>query len=213
MSFHVEHYKGNEDIGNNGFGKDMREFSHMLYGLVYALDLLDESEAKITKEDLGKCLEKALEKKVNHPYLSAIETSEFSAKDFSLNDEKVHNIVKQAKNGIINLLVIGLCDLLDECLSGKIEMDSSKNLCKRIEEVHLDKKYEWSAKGVHELRIIRNCIVHNKCLFSKTAIQELKKYVDKDSNAIENKKVYLCFEDIFRFRRAVRTFINEAKKE
>lgn len=200
-------------MGKNDFNKNMQEFTHMLYGVVYALDYLDKYEDKIKKEDLEKCIKDSLKVKVNRSYRSAIKTDrKFSPNGFSLNEENVHNIVLQANKGIINLLIIGLCDLLDECLLGTHDVDNSKNLYEKIEGMHVDKKYEWSVKGVHELRIIRNCIVHNNGLFSKTAIRELKQYVDKDSNVLENENINPCFEDIFRFRRAVRTFINETKK-
>ncbi|GHS91181.1 hypothetical protein FACS1894139_01210 [Planctomycetales bacterium] len=85
-------------------------------------------------------------------------------------------------------------------LPGKIAWVTSK----------LDKKYAWATNGVLELHAIRNAIVHNSGELNDRVINDLKKAGVEDAKV--GHKISISFGDLLRYRRAVRTVINEVKK-
>ena len=68
-------------------------------------------------------------------------------------------------------------------------------------------------KAVQQLRCIRNSLVHNNGKWSQRSVNDIKNYVSADIKIIDGDEISLCFEDIFRFKRAVRTFVNNAAEK
>ena len=69
---------------------------------------------------------------------------------------------------------------------------------------------EWARRGVLELNVIRNCFVHNDGRWSTRGLKDIGSFVTnltaKDGDLVE-----VNYEDVFRYKRAVRTLLNQAE--
>ena len=62
------------------------------------------------------------------------------------------------------------------------------------------------------MRCIRNVLIHSNGKWNQKTLQEMQMYVSDPITITAGTKVSLRFEDLFLYRRAVRTFVNKATK-
>lgn len=76
--------------------------------------------------------------------------------------------------------------------------------------VGLEPKYLWSTNGCLELIAVRNALVHNNGIWNKPSVDIVKNIVSPIPKVGDPIKIGLPM--LFKYRKAVRTFINESKK-
>jgi hypothetical protein len=75
---------------------------------------------------------------------------------------------------------------------------------------HLDPKHDWARQGCLELIAARNVLTHSGGLWNKKSITIVSSFV-KPPPAV-GEKLQIGFPMLFRYRKAMRTFLNEVQQ-
>jgi hypothetical protein len=192
-------------------------WSQTAYGLIHSINIG-------SKIDLGNI--NRIGKSITESFNWLPREDQFSSKvghrpykedDFRLDDEDVHDIITYLKENLLFLLLVNLATLTDELLSSimvkyGVNVEKYPYLRKKAEAVVCGPKQEWARFGVLELNIIRNCLVHNEGKWSDRALKDITSIVEGKPIATVGNPVTINYEDVFRYKRAVRTLLNQAEK-
>ncbi len=147
-------------------------------------------------------------------------TSGMDQKSFKDGEIKLSSPYKQNSAGdpitfLLAMLIADLVVLFDD-LAGA-QLANKKISCDATpggKAVLLNKRFlgdqKWAAKGVIELISIRNAIVHNKAVWNEKALTELAA-ADINELPKAGTRLLVGIDDLFRYRRAVRTTLNLIK--
>ncbi|WP_455233676.1 hypothetical protein [Geopseudomonas aromaticivorans] len=151
----------------------------------------------------------------NDQFESNVEHRPYKEEDFRLDNDDVNKVVSNLKANLLSLLLVDLAALTDELLSS-IMVAKGKNpevlpyLSQKTKAVACAPRQEWARRGVMELNVIRNCFVHNDGKWSTRGLKDIAPFVlnliAKDGDPVE-----VNYEDVFRYKRAVRTLLNQAE--
>jgi len=117
---------------------------------------------------------------------------------------------------IIKILIQDLVVILDEMMSEiLISYNEHAGLFpqSKIEKLasHLDEKYIWAARGCLELVAARNVLTHGGGRWNDRTIPIVESFVLPPPK--NGEKLSVGFSMLFRYRKAMRTFLNEANKD
>jgi len=114
------------------------------------------------------------------------------------------------------MLVMDLTVILDEMASESLGFlgHDSKNY--RFPQSKIEKlskfirnNYQWSANGCLELIAVRNALTHNNGKWNSESIKIIAKFVSPAPD--EGDLLIVGFPMLFRYRKAIRTFLNEVQ--
>lgn len=146
---------------------------------------------------------------------SSVEHRPYKEDDFRLENGDVNNVVSNLKANLLSLLLVDLAALADELLSS-IMTTKGKNpenypfLSNKVKSVACAAEQEWARRGVLELNVIRNCFVHNDGKWGNRGLKDIGAIVP-NLTAKDSDPVTVNYEDVFRYKRAVRTLLNQAE--
>lgn len=146
---------------------------------------------------------------------SSVEHRPYKEDDFRLEDGDVKNVVLNLKANLLSLLIVDLAALTDELLTSIMATKGNKPenfpfLSSKAKAVRCAAEQEWSRRGVLELNVIRNCFVHNEGKWSSRGLKDIGAVVT-NLTAKDGDPVSINYEDVFRYKRAVRTLLNQAE--
>lgn len=146
---------------------------------------------------------------------SSVEHRPYKKDDFRLGDGDVKDVVSNLKANLLNLLLVDLAALTDELLSSIMTAKGKKPesfpfLSNKAKAANCEPQQEWARRGVLELNVIRNCFVHNDGKWSSRGLKDIGAVVT-NLTAKEGDSVTVNYEDLFRYKRAVRTLLNQAE--
>ena len=148
-------------------------------------------------------------------FVSNVEHRAYKDDDFHLEDGDVNQVVSNLKVNLLSLLIIDLAALTDELLTTIMVAHGEKPegfpyLSNKTKLVACAPEQEWARRAVLELNVIRNCFIHNDGKWSSRCLNDIAPVVTnliaKDGDPVE-----INYEDIFRYKRAVRTLLNQAE--
>jgi len=107
-------------------------------------------------------------------------------------------------------LVVIFDNMMDEVLAGHGEKAGHYPQSK-VEKLatRLNRKYDWSRQGCLELIATRNVLAHARGRWNKRSIDIVKGFITPPP--IEGEMLQIGVPMLFRYRRAMRTFLNEVK--
>lgn len=116
---------------------------------------------------------------------------------------------------MLSLLLVDLAALTDELLSSIMAAkggDPTKYpfLSNKTKAVRCAREQEWAQRGVLELNVIRNCFVHNEGKWNSRGLNDIGVVVAHVTAKLGD-PVTVNYEDVFRYKRAVRTLLNQAE--
>lgn len=193
-----------------------KRWSQTAYGLLHAVEKLKASNFKdvsSAQQSISKLLERFPSQT---GFLSAV-PQKFLKKDsikVSLSDGK--KSVDEIVNSLLCMLIADLVVHFDEIagtqLAGKgIACDAMPGGKANLLKKRLPDQRKWAARGVIELICIRNAIVHSNSIWNEKAVNDLALAEVAKLPEIGT-RLRLGIDDFFRYRRAVRTALNEIKK-
>lgn len=146
---------------------------------------------------------------------SSVEHRPYKEDDFRLEDGDVKNVVLNLKANLLSLLLVDLAALTDELLTSIMTTKGKKPenfpfLSNKAKAVTCAAEQEWARRGVLELNVIRNCFVHNDGKWSSRGLKDIGAVVT-NLTAKDGDPVTVNYEDVFRYKRAVRTLLNQAE--
>lgn len=135
--------------------------------------------------------------------------------DFRLNDGDIKAVVSNLKTNLLSFLLIDLATLTDELLSSIMTVKGAKPekyryLRDKTKAVRCAPEQKWAQQGVLELNVLRNCFVHNDGKWSSRGLKDIGAVVE-NLTAKEGDPITVNYEDVFRYKRAVRTLLNQAE--
>ncbi|WP_407279218.1 hypothetical protein U5817_24860 [Aromatoleum evansii] len=146
---------------------------------------------------------------------SSVQHRPYKEDDFRLDDGDVQGVVSNLKSNLLSLLLVDLAALTDELLSS-IMVAKGKNpealpyLSNKTKAVACAPEHEWARRGVLELNVIRNCFVHNDGKWGARGLKDIAPLVT-NLTAKAGDSVEVNYEDLFRYKRAVRTLLNQVE--
>ena len=189
-----------------------KKFSQSLYGAIVALDVLNCNKHDLVDTSaLEKSISNILSKPSKLGFDSGVSPRGLKKNSIRLEGEDATQIVELTSQCLINIYFIHLVTILEVSICEKFGVDTGK-LKNSIDSLRVDSSREWAKKAVHQMRCIRNVLIHANGKWNKDTLQEIKAYVPGSIAISPGTEVLLSFEDLIRYRRAVRTFVNSATK-
>jgi hypothetical protein len=144
---------------------------------------------------------------------SNVPIQSFRKGSVKFNDDDENVLINGMVENVADFLFINLITILDE----EVKQASANKgfrvkpyLSGNIKYFTINPKYKWALDGVLEAYEIRNCLIHNSGKWSQKSIDKLKKIVNP--LPVLNSKIEIGYQDLFRYKRAVRTIIGEVNK-
>lgn len=193
----------------------LARWSQTVYGLVHAvtissrLDLGNINRIGASVTDSFSWLPR------QDQFDSNVEHRPYKEDNFRLEDGDVKNVVSNLRANLLSLLIVDLAALTDELLStimaakGK-KIEDFPFFSSKARAVTCAPEQEWARRGVLELNVIRNCFVHNDGKWNSRGLRDIGTIV-QNLTAKEGDPVTINYEDVFRYKRAVRTLLNQAE--
>ena len=190
----------------------LKNFSQSLYGAIAALDALNDNKRNLVDTSaLYNSISSALAKNSNLGFNSGVARRSLRRDSIRLDGENETQVFKLTSQCLINIYFIHLVTILEAAICEKFGLPTG-DLKNSIDSLQVDTHYEWSKKAVHQMRCIRNALVHANGKWNSDTLRAIQAYVSEPITIDEGTKISLCFEDLFSYRRAVRTFVNKATK-
>jgi hypothetical protein len=131
----------------------------------------------------------------------------------SFTEEDENILIDGMIENVADFLFINLVTILDEEVkqaAANKGFTVKPYLSQNIKHFSINVKYKWALDGVLEAYEIRNCLIHNSGKWSQLSINKLNKIVSPLPTL--NSKIVIGYQDLFRYKRAVRTIIGEINK-
>lgn len=122
------------------------------------------------------------------------------------------DITKQVIKMLIQDLTVILDDMMNDALSKRNEKAGIYPQSK-VEKLRkaLKPNFQWSANGCLELIAARNVLTHNQGKWNEKSIAVVEKFVFPNPKI--NDRLIIGFPMLFNYRKAMRTFLNEAVRD
>ena len=82
----------------------------------------------------------------------------------------------------------------------------------RLLELNRLDPHEWALNGCHEARILRNAIIHSDGVWRQRAIDDFMQVFPSRTPPAINSATKVNIDDLFAYRRAMRTVLNAAAR-
>lgn len=121
------------------------------------------------------------------------------------------NTSRQVIKMLVQDLVVILDEMMDEALIARGET-AGKFPQSKIEKLKksLDSRYAWAAHGCLELVAVRNVLTHSQGHWNAPSIKIVESFVNPVP--IDGEKLTVGFSMLFRYRKAMRTMLNEVSR-
>jgi hypothetical protein len=182
-----------------------------LYALIQSLQLAKEQEFGDLDRIASNIAEAGAWISSDCSYNSVLSSSPFGKArvTFRRNPNKhfeqiVQQVIKMLVQDLTVILVEMMTDLLNDFgdKAGSHPQSKIQKLKKR-----LDKRHEWSVHGCLELVAVRNALTHNGGRWNEKSIDIVRSFVIPEPKIGD--KITIGFSMLFRYRKAMRTFLNE----
>lgn len=125
-------------------------------------------------------------------------------------DPNIHfpDISRQVIKMLVQDLVVILDEMMDEALvqSGETAGNFPQSKIEKLRKA-LDQRHQWSANGCLELVAARNVLTHNMGRWNPRTIEIVNGFVTP--TPVEGERLIVGFTMLFRYRKAMRTMLNE----
>ncbi|MEZ4301535.1 MAG: hypothetical protein R3B70_41760 [Polyangiaceae bacterium] len=196
----------------------MRTWSQAMYGIVHAMRILRAVDLGNIKK-VGYSMRQSLSwVESNLGFDSSIPERDLNVASFDLEGETEEAIFSKLASAISNTLTVSLTSLLDECL-GEVLAARGYNPHSvaggKLDQLraylpeNVAQGNEWALTGARELVTIRNVLVHSGGVWNERPIKTLPGNGRKPATG---EPLSVGFGDVLRYKRAVRTLLNEAQK-
>lgn len=192
----------------------LKDWSQTAYGLIHSV-------ATIERIDLGN-INRIGDSIVNafdwlsrrDEFASSVAQHRFDEHDFRLDDGDVDEIVRNLKRNLLSLLFVDLAALADGLLASMMDTRGLNPadhpyLANKVNAVDCASAQEWARSGMLELNVVRNCFVHSRGTWNARSLDDLARVVPSLTAKVGD-PVMVNYEDRFRYKRAVRTLLNQA---
>jgi hypothetical protein len=197
----------------------LRAWSHGMYGLLQSLWLAKQNQLGDTKLIQSNIESLCIDVPSSLGFDSSVPLRNMKPNSIRIIEEDEENIIDIATRALINNLLVTLVVIFDEVCSSLIpanlasatRMPGQKALW--LKQNVCNDKFLWAGQGVIELIAIRNALVHENGFWGEKQLNLLSQsgIADSDLPGIGT-AVSPGVEDLFRYRRAVRTSLNELGK-
>jgi hypothetical protein len=199
-----------------GLDARLKRWSQSAYGLLHSVEKLKASnfkDASSVEQSISRLVQR-LPSKVG--FSSAISNKSIKKNSIKFSSKDGKESKNELINSLICMLVVDLVVLFDDIagtqLAGKgIKCDETPGGKADLLKSRFPDSRKWAARGVIELVSIRNAIVHNDSSWNDKALNLLS-LADVIELPQPGTQLRVGVDDLFRYRRAVRTALNEIKK-
>jgi hypothetical protein len=199
---------------------DWKKWTHTTYGLLQAVHLAK----RVTFGNHSKFEDTIGEAQVWSPsalgFVSKASQRPLKRGSIHIRSEEAENIIHSLPSQTLEILLIGTVSVTEVLLADLLvtrrpvtkRPDTFSNALEQLEkELRLRSslaRCSWAIDAAHEMRILRNCLVHAAANWSPTAVAEYKRrfHVSPPTGM----RITISIDDLFRYRRAARTVLNAA---
>jgi hypothetical protein len=198
-----------------GFDVRLRRWSQSAYRLLHAAEKLRNTGFK----DPNSVQQSISRLVARYPsqvgFTSGMHEKSFKEGSIKLSLPYKQNSPDDPISFLLAMLIADLVVLFDDVASTqladkKISCDTAPGGKATLLKSRFQEEQKWAAKGVIELISIRNAIVHNNSIWNEKALAELV-VADVSELPKAGSQLRLGIDDLFRYRRAVRTTLNLIK--
>ena len=203
-------------------GDNIRTWSQAMYGIVHALRLMRAVDLGNIKK-VGYSMQESLNwVQSDLGFQSSIPDRDLNIGSFDLDGETETAIFGKLAASVAGTLVVSLTSLLDECLAEVLSArghnpDGVTGGKLAQLRAHLPaevvRENEWAMIGARELVTLRNVLVHCGGIWNDRTVKDLPQSDDESGPSPRpavGDVLSVGFGDVLRYKRAVRTLLNEA---
>lgn len=205
--------------------EDWLRWTHVTYGLIQSVSLAD----KLDGGNL-ETIQRAVADATSWSTSSIGFTSELARRgepqqgSIKVDGATGVAVVDTTKSSVASLLLVGTLSVTETLLSEimiqkRIVKKAPPNFSAALESLRerLAKtsdlvKYEWAINCAHEARILRNVIVHAEGTWAQRALEDFRRFFPAKIGPAAGTKASINVDDLFAYRRAMRTVLNAAAR-
>ena len=199
-----------------GIQARFKRWSQTAYGLLHAVERLkasDFKDASSAQQSISKLVQRFPSQT---GFLSAVPQKSLKKDSIKVSLSDGKQSADEIANSLLCMLIADLVVLFDDIagtqLADKgIACDTMPGGKADLLKSRFPDSRKWAARGVIELVSIRNAIVHNDSTWNDKALNLLS-LADVIKLPQPGTPLRVGIDDLFRYRRAVRTALNEIKK-
>ena len=205
-----------------GWEADWKKWTQATYGIIHAVEMASRLQfGNFTK--LEESVRAGLSWVASNLGFRS-EAAEHPLRTGSINIAagQVPSVLAGLRARAIELLLLGTVSVAEELLldllvarsiaktrPGKLT-SGLRAIEKRLGDNGTLTKHRWAISAMHEMRVVRNCVIHARSTWTKAAGEEIKK-IHGAAPAIGT-PISVGLDDVFRYRRATRTVLNAAAR-
>lgn len=192
----------------------VNSWTSTLYSILYAMEIAHR-DGFSEKDRISEIVISAADwimpvLSINSPML----VNNFGKSKVNFRRDPGKNFQNNIKN-IVRMLIQDLVVIFDEMMTealDKLSLKSGHYPQSKVEKLYtiIDKKYEWSKNGCLELIAVRNALCHSGGRWNAKSIAIISGFVQPIPSIDE--KILIGTPMLFRYRKAIRTFLNEVAK-
>lgn len=206
-----------------GWEKDWLKWTHVTYGLLQSVRLAERIElgnlAKLQSNIDGAA--QWFESRLGFQSVAA--RRKMSPGSIHLKPEDSDRLLEVLRPSVLQMILLTtvsltegiLCDLLATAGDGLERPTTLRQALDRLSKKlknngrHADNG--WAVQAMHEARILRNCIAHGSGVWSGEAVKQFnEQFENAQLKPISGEAFTISVDDIFAYRRAAKTVLNEA---
>lgn len=207
-----------------GWEADWKKWTHTTYGIIQAIHIC----SKLDGGNLAT-LEKAISAAVDSSkselgFLSSAKRLSVRSNSIRFDENDVPALLAALSSSTTEMLLVGTVTIVEALLSDllvarrvvtippKNISGALQSITKRLKLVENYKKHQWAVEAMHEMRILRNVLVHASGAWTQRNVDDFKKNLKNRQPPDIDKKVSIGIGDLFAYRRAARTVLNAAAR-
>lgn len=197
-------------------------WSRATYGLIQSVDLAEQQGFGNFRSLEAALTNAAQWSRSSLGFNSAARRRGFRRESIRVRADQVDQLLELLKPATLDMLLIGTASVTEVLLAEILVARGISTRAPATLNAALGKlksslqangtiaRHAWAIDATHEMRIIRNCVVHNGGRWSEKAARDLHHAVG--AKPIVGATVSASVDDLFAYRRAARTVLNVAAR-
>jgi hypothetical protein len=204
-----------------GWTEDWKQWTWTTYSLVHAVAIAEKLQLgnTTTLEQSFRDAERWTLPQLG--FSSAADQRPLDPGSIEVAPSQLPEILETLKVGTLTALLVGTTSVVEVILGDILEKGGGSRpngLSKLLEaaekatpQLASAGQLRWAMIAMHELRVLRNCVVHAGAQWSASAIDDLHRFTNV--TAPPGTPVVIGIDDILRYRRASRSVLNAVAQE
>jgi hypothetical protein len=204
---------------------DWLKWTHVTYSLIQSVTLAEKLELGNLSKLQGNIEHANCWFSSDIGFTSVAERRDMAPGSIHLKPNDSERLLKLLRPAVLQMILLTTVSITEAILCEQFGMlyGASKRptslrqgldlLAKHLKGNGRDIKNAWAIQAMHEARILRNCVAHGAGVWSEEAVRQFdEQFKNACTTPVIGQPFTIGVDDIFAYRRAAKTVLNEAAR-